>query len=128
MKNPNNRSHHPSNWSSSLFAALLLFGCGSGDSGFASAQGATGTERGPCRSGRTCDPGLVCLSDVCVRMPDGGISASGGASGSTGGSADGGSGTGVGGASEKGGSNDGGSVGNGGAARDGGATRSGVAT
>jgi hypothetical protein len=26
-----------------------------------------GGERGPCFGNRTCDPGLVCLSDLCVR-------------------------------------------------------------
>lgn len=30
---------------------------------------ALGTERGPCRSDRTCDVGLLCLSDLCVRPP-----------------------------------------------------------
>lgn len=46
-----------------LFAALV--GCGGP---------AAGTERGPCRSDGTCDPGLVCLSSVCVapERPDGG--------------------------------------------------------
>jgi hypothetical protein len=28
-----------------------------------------GQERGPCRSDRTCDPGLTCLSELCVRPP-----------------------------------------------------------
>lgn len=30
---------------------------------------AAGTERGACRPDRTCDVGLVCLSDLCVRPP-----------------------------------------------------------
>jgi hypothetical protein len=30
---------------------------------------AAGSERGPCRAGKACDPGLTCLSDVCVRPP-----------------------------------------------------------
>jgi len=30
---------------------------------------AAGTERGPCKTGNTCDPGLSCLSDLCVRPP-----------------------------------------------------------
>jgi hypothetical protein len=29
----------------------------------------TGHERGDCRPGHTCDPGLVCQSDLCVRPP-----------------------------------------------------------
>jgi hypothetical protein len=32
-----------------------------------------GSERGACRSGGTCDVGLVCLSDLCVRPPDSGL-------------------------------------------------------
>jgi hypothetical protein len=28
-----------------------------------------GVERSSCRPDRTCDPGLVCLSDLCVRPP-----------------------------------------------------------
>src|SRR5215510_2194065 len=28
---------------------------------------AAGTERGPCKSDHSCDSGLVCLSDLCVR-------------------------------------------------------------
>jgi len=125
MKN-RNRSHRPSNWSSSVFAALLLCGCGSGDSEFASSQGAAGTERGPCRSGGTCDPGLVCLSDVCVKMPDGGMSGNGGASGNTGGSSNGGSGTSGGGSSGKAGSGNGGSAASGGASGDGGSSSGGT--
>lgn len=30
---------------------------------------ALGTERGDCRPDRTCDPGLLCLSNLCVRPP-----------------------------------------------------------
>jgi len=100
--------------SSLLFTALALFGC-SGDESAFSTQGGAGTERGPCRSGRTCDPGLVCASDVCVRMPDGG-SATGGSSSSTGGASSGGQ------------TSSGGSPGNGGAMGNGGATGKGGAT
>jgi len=28
-----------------------------------------GSERGPCYGNHTCDPGLACLSDLCVRAP-----------------------------------------------------------
>lgn len=30
----------------------------------------TGSEGGPCTGGGGCDPGLVCLSQTCVRLPD----------------------------------------------------------
>ena len=30
---------------------------------------AAGSERGPCRAGKACDPGLSCQSDLCVRPP-----------------------------------------------------------
>ena len=31
---------------------------------------ALGGERDPCRGGSACDPGLTCLSDRCVKVPD----------------------------------------------------------
>jgi hypothetical protein len=33
---------------------------------------ATGTERGACYGNATCNEGLSCLSETCVRLPDGG--------------------------------------------------------
>jgi hypothetical protein len=35
----------------------------------------TGDERGPCYGNHTCNDGLACLSDVCVRIPDAGVDA-----------------------------------------------------
>ena len=35
----------------------------------APAGAAIGTERGDCRPDRSCDPGLVCLSNLCVKPP-----------------------------------------------------------
>jgi len=32
-----------------------------------------GTEKGPCYRNRTCNSGLVCLSELCVRLPEGGV-------------------------------------------------------
>ena len=32
-----------------------------------------GTEAQPCRDDGSCDPGLMCLSDICVSPPDGGL-------------------------------------------------------
>lgn len=32
-----------------------------------------GAERGPCYPNKTCNAGLVCLSGVCVRLPDQGV-------------------------------------------------------
>lgn len=36
-------------------------------------KAAPGTERGECRADGTCDPGLACLSDLCVRPVDAGL-------------------------------------------------------
>jgi hypothetical protein len=68
--------------------AVLAFGCGGGSG---SAQG---SERGPCYPNATCDDGLSCLSDFCVRVSvDGGAGAGGrGAAGGRGGVVGGGSG------------------------------------
>src|SRR5687768_2048177 len=44
----------------------LLFACGKGGSDGAAAAG---TERGGCRPDRACDPGLQCMSNLCVRPP-----------------------------------------------------------
>lgn len=35
----------------------------------AAARAAPGKERGDCRADKTCDPGLLCLSGLCVRPP-----------------------------------------------------------
>ena len=32
-----------------------------------------GAERGECYGNRTCNAGLVCASETCVRLPDGGL-------------------------------------------------------
>jgi hypothetical protein len=48
-----------------LFVTAFASCSGSGDNAeFGSA--AVGTERGPCREDKSCDPGLECHSDVCV--------------------------------------------------------------
>jgi hypothetical protein len=56
-----------------LLAALLVVACdkGGGTSGGGGAGGGTGSgaERGRCYPNGTCNDGLVCLSDVCVRPP-----------------------------------------------------------
>jgi hypothetical protein len=52
--------------------AVGLLGCQhdrAGDERNASAAGALGKERGDCRPDKTCDPGLLCLSNLCVRPP-----------------------------------------------------------
>ena len=51
-----------------LLAALGLLGCqhdGRTDHGSVG----LGTERSDCRADKTCDPGLLCLSNLCVRPP-----------------------------------------------------------
>jgi hypothetical protein len=56
-----------------VVAVSVLVGCGSG-----SAK-APGGERGPCYPNSTCDLGLTCLSDFCVRVTlDGSVPAEGG--------------------------------------------------
>jgi hypothetical protein len=51
----------PSPWHSTLaLFALVIAACGS----------PTGSERGACYPNGTCDPGLACLSDRCVRRAD----------------------------------------------------------
>jgi hypothetical protein len=45
--------------------ALIVVGCARGG-----ARGTPGAERGDCRAGdKPCDPGLLCLSNLCVRPP-----------------------------------------------------------
>jgi hypothetical protein len=46
----------------SMAIVLVLFGC--------SKKGPeAGSERGPCYGNKTCNEGLICLSDLCVRPP-----------------------------------------------------------
>ena len=52
-----------------LIVALVTAGCGSKSEGDGSGAGTAGKERGECRPDRTCDPGLLCLSGLCVRPP-----------------------------------------------------------
>ncbi len=47
-------------------AVLALGACKQGSS---APSAAAGTERGDCRAGGTCDPGLECRSNLCVRPP-----------------------------------------------------------
>lgn len=71
-----------------LVLGLLVVGCtgGSSSSSSSSSSGNTaaeGTERGPCRADGTCDPGLLCASAVCVRLPGGSSSGMVSSSGAT---------------------------------------------
>ena len=62
-----------------LVLAAGLLQCGGGDSG---STCAVGTEGCPCTEGGACDPGLICLSDICVNregQPTGEDGAAGGA-------------------------------------------------
>jgi hypothetical protein len=52
-----------------LAAAALAVGCGRAGGDRAAPAPAAGTERGACRPDRSCDRGLQCLSDLCVRPP-----------------------------------------------------------
>lgn len=88
------------NLRSVLFGMVAVFSAGacsgSSDSSFGGA--AEGTERGACRANHSCDPGLVCLSDLCVSQgSSGGNAGSGGSSDAAAGS--GGSNAGSGGSS-----------------------------
>lgn len=47
---------------SSVVVAGMMAACGAGP--------VAGDERGPCYGNHTCNDGLACLSDVCVRVPD----------------------------------------------------------
>ena len=71
----------------SMFASLLLAGCGSGGSAKADAGCVTGYLRCACFGNNTCNAGLVCLSQICVNQADipgaGGATGSGGAGGSS---------------------------------------------
>jgi hypothetical protein len=50
--------------------AVVLFVLAMGCSKGGGARGTPGAERGDCRSGDAkCDPGLLCLSNLCVRPP-----------------------------------------------------------
>ena len=59
-----------------LLTLVGLMSC-SGDSSSSRNDCPVGAERCPCTSGHACDPGLVCLSDVCVAF-DAGASGGGG--------------------------------------------------
>jgi hypothetical protein len=58
---------------------LVAVGCGGG-----SGSPATGTERGPCYGNGTCNTGLVCLSNTCVKPPPTGTAGTTGTAGVTG--------------------------------------------
>jgi hypothetical protein len=51
-----------------ILLALLAAACGGGSS-----SAPAGTETGPCYPNGTCNAGLLCLSNLCVRPGDGGI-------------------------------------------------------
>ncbi len=52
------------------FVAIGLLGCQHNrDVGDDHASVALGKERADCRADKTCDPGLLCLSNLCVRPP-----------------------------------------------------------
>lgn len=64
----------------SLLTSLALVSCGGSTT-------PAGSERGPCYGNKTCDPGLTCASDVCVKIGTGGSgggAGNGGAGGGTG--------------------------------------------
>lgn len=50
-----------------LLALPLLFACAKNPDKQTTAS--AGAERGPCYGNSTCDEGLICLSDLCVRPP-----------------------------------------------------------
>ncbi len=54
-----------------LSALVLLAACSSEPAATqaTASRGPLGTERADCRADKTCDPGLLCLSNVCVRPP-----------------------------------------------------------
>lgn len=49
--------------------AVACKGTGGGKASGGSAAPTVGQERGDCRPDRSCDPGLTCLSNLCVRPP-----------------------------------------------------------
>jgi len=71
--------------------ASIVIAAGSGCSRDPLAEGAEGQH---CFRNGTCDTGLICLSDLCVRPPDGGLGGRGGTTGSGGAGAAGTGGTG----------------------------------
>ena len=72
------------------FAAAIAAGCGDGDT-------PRGGERQGCYRNQTCNTGLVCLSDTCVKPGAGGAGGSGGSTAGRGGAGAGGSSAGTGG-------------------------------
>lgn len=56
-----------------LLGLVCLLGCSDGDEDAADAGAARGSEGGLCRVDGSCDAGLVCLSNRCVRLPDQGV-------------------------------------------------------
>jgi hypothetical protein len=57
-----------------VVVSVCALGCSkeapsSGGPGAASDRPALGKERGDCKTGKVCDPGLLCLSNLCVRPP-----------------------------------------------------------
>jgi len=72
-------------WSGSVLFALLVAGCG-GSSG-----PATGSERGPCYGNGSCNTGLECLSNTCVKPAASGAAGTSGTAGKGGAGGTGGS-------------------------------------
>jgi hypothetical protein len=52
-----------------VVGVLGTFGCQRDKGASGPERSALGTERGDCRPDKTCDPGLLCLSNLCVRPP-----------------------------------------------------------
>jgi hypothetical protein len=56
-------------WSAWVLLAIVSSAACQKDVPAAGSGVGAGTERGDCRADKTCDPGLLCLSDLCVRPP-----------------------------------------------------------
>ncbi len=52
-----------------IFFIIPVLGCSSSESN----NNNTGTEGGPCYANGTCNSGLVCASNLCVRLSDSGV-------------------------------------------------------
>ncbi|HVV88678.1 MAG TPA: hypothetical protein VHE35_36790 [Kofleriaceae bacterium] len=59
----------PLTFAALVAGAMLGAGCHRGARPGAAPAPAAGTERGACRPDRSCDRGLTCLSELCVRPP-----------------------------------------------------------